>query len=310
MADILKFNYPEAEIDIIVNKRVEELISDYPNINKVHSIEKETISGIKHICKNGNYDITIIVRPVFKVALGVWLSPVKLRLGSGYRWYSFLFNIKHYRHRKHSEQHELEYNLDLLNELGCKRIENIKPRIVYNQNAEQSMLKKLNEHNASLNKPFIIIHPGSLGSALTWKTENFIELINKISSTQDLDYNILLTGSADEKDLLNKIKSKISNPEKIFLIDFLNLKELAELIRKAKLFISNSTGTIHIAAAVDTFTVGFYSPITAESSTRWAPYTDKKKIYSPEGYTGKDSMDSIKVDEVFAFVKRKLNQDL
>ena len=81
---------------------------------------------------------------------------------------------------------------------------------------------------------------------------------------------------------------------------------IAELIRKAKLFISNSTGTIHIAAAVNTFTIGFFSPITAENKVRWAPYTDKKKIFSPVGYTGEDSMDSIEVDEVFAFVKKYL----
>ena len=139
MADVLKFNYPEAEIDILVNKRVAELIIDYPNINKVHAIEKETISGIRRICNKGRYDIVIIVRPVFNVSLGVWLSRVKKRLGSGFRWYSFLFNIKHYRHRKYSEQHELEYNLELLNELGCKRIDNIKPQLAFNQPAEQSM---------------------------------------------------------------------------------------------------------------------------------------------------------------------------
>jgi ADP-heptose:LPS heptosyltransferase len=306
MADALKFNYPEAEIDILVNKRVAELIIDYPNINKVHAIEKETISGIRRICNNGKYDIVIIVRPVFNVSLGVWLSRVKKRLGSGFRWYSFLFNIKHYRHRKYSEQHELEYNLELLNELGCKRIDNIKPQLAHNSEAEQEMQRKLNEHQVPLDKPFIIVHPGSLGSAMTWKTDNFIELINKISSSKDLDFNIILTGSRDENDLLNKVKSNIIHSERIFLIDFLNLKELAELIRKAKLFISNSTGTIHIAAAVNTFTIGFFSPITAENKVRWAPYTDKKKIFSPVGYTGEDSMDSIEVDEVFAFVKKYL----
>jgi heptosyltransferase-3 len=304
IADTLKFNYPEAEIDILVNKRVAELILDYPNINKVHAIEKETISGIRRICNKGNYDIVIVVRPVFNAALAVWLSRVKLRLGSGYRWYSFLFNIKHYRHRKYSEQHELEYNL--LNEIGCKRLDKVKPQIVHNPQAKLEMRKKLNEHHIPLDKPFIIIHPGSLGSALTWKTDNFIELADKITSSIDLDFNIFITGSISEKDLLNKFKSNIHHSEKIFLIYFLNLKEIAELIRKAKLFISNSTGTIHIAAAVNTFTIGFFSPITAENKTRWAPYTEKKKIYSPAEYTGDDSMDSIEMDEVFAFVKKYL----
>ena len=103
MVNILKSNYVNAKIDILVNKRVAELIDDFPNINKVHSIEKDTLKAIKGICDENKYDVAIIVHPNFNIALAFYLARVKYRIGTGYRWYSFLFNLKHYQHRKYSE---------------------------------------------------------------------------------------------------------------------------------------------------------------------------------------------------------------
>jgi ADP-heptose:LPS heptosyltransferase len=47
------------------------------------------------------------------------------------------------------------------------------------------------------------------------------------------------------------------------------------------LFISNSTGPIHIAAALDRWIIGFYPKIPACSQNRWGPYTKKKYIFTP-----------------------------
>ena len=118
MVDALKAGYPGSEIDMLVQNRVYELICDYPNINKVHSIEKVTYRAVKEICQKNIYDLAIAVFPSFSVALGLYLGGVKHRLGTAYRWYSFLFNLKHYQHRKDSVKHESEYNLDLLKELN------------------------------------------------------------------------------------------------------------------------------------------------------------------------------------------------
>ena len=48
----------------------------------------------------------------------MFLSGIKNRIGTGYRWYSILFNNKLFEHRKYGDKHELEYNLNLLAKLG------------------------------------------------------------------------------------------------------------------------------------------------------------------------------------------------
>jgi ADP-heptose:LPS heptosyltransferase len=306
MVHALKFNYPDAEIDFLVNKRVFELVHDYPNINKVHAIEKDSLKDILRICKDNKYDTAIIVRPLFVIALAVFLSRIKYRVGTAYRWYSFLFNLKHYQHRKFSIKHELEYNLDLLAELRCKRIEDIKPKLEVSEKLTEAVKEKLSKRGIDPQKDFIIIHPGSLGSALTWKVGNFIELVNLLVKDVLCNFNILITGTKSDEVILNSLAKSVTKKDNVYIINDLGLKEFSALCKLAKMFVSNSTGPIHVAAAAGTFCVGFYSPVRTESAVRWAPYTDKRRIFTPqigEEKVNADVMDEIEPGEVLASIK-------
>ena len=301
----MKLNYPDAKIDFLVNRKVFELVQDYPNINKVHAIEKDSLTHIKRICKENDYDLAVAVRPLPMIAMALFLAGVKYRLGTGYRWYSFLFNLRHYEHRKYSEKHELEYNLNLLDELGCKRIDNAKPVLNVNPEETEIVINKLKSEGVDTKKKFIIIHAGSLGSAKKWKAENFTELINLIIFDGSFKKNIILTGTKADEETLNAVVSGLKKKENVYKITDLSLKEFAALCKMCILFISNSTGPIHVAAAVGAFCAGFYSPVTVESAVRWGPYTDKKKIFTPENgnISAKDDvMDQIKPDEVYKFI--------
>jgi ADP-heptose:LPS heptosyltransferase len=304
MVDTLRYNYPDVKIDFLVNKRVLELVQDYPNINKVHAIEKDSLKDILSICKENRYDIAIIVRPLFVIALAVFRSGIKYRLGTGYRWYSFLFNLKHYGHRKYSLKHELEYNLDLLDELNCKRIKDVVPQIQVDDNLKAEVKEKIGKKGADLYRDIIIIHPGSLGSAKTWSIENFAKLIDLLSNDKSCNFNILITGTKSDDTALNSLVNAVG--DKVIVINDLKLKEFAALCKMSSMFISNSTGPIHIAAAVGTFCIGFYSPVKVESAVRWAPYTDNKIIFTPEvkekGIPS-NVMDNINPQKVFEFIK-------
>jgi ADP-heptose:LPS heptosyltransferase len=298
--DTLKKCYPQAEIDFLVNKRVYELVEDYANAHKVISTEDVTSGAIKSLCKSNGYDLAVVVHPRFSIALGLYLGGVKHRLGTAYRWYSFLFNIKHYQHRKESVKHELEYNLDLLTELECD-IRYSKPVINVKQVVIKSVSDYLNKRGVNTAK-FIVIHIPSLGSAKVWSDENFIKLINLITSHSDIQ--IVLTGTPDDKSQIENAIAKLDNAGNVYPVYDLNLKHIAALLQLSKLFIGNSTGPIHIAAAVGTFCIGIYSPVRVESAVRWGPYTETKKIFQPDSdVDSKDVMDDIKPDEVFEFVR-------
>jgi ADP-heptose:LPS heptosyltransferase len=304
MVDTLKYNYPDAKIDFLVNKRVYELIQDYPNINKVHTIEKDTIKDIKQICHENNYDLAIAVHPSFPVAMGLFRSGVKYRLGTAYRWYSFLFNIRHKQHRKDSIKHELEYNLDLLNELNCKQINGLSPHIEVKEEILISVKNKLKANGIDLTKDYVVIHVPSLSSAKVWSDKNFVDLINMILKDKEPDFNIILSGTKGDEVQVKSVIGKLEKNDRVFGVFELNLKELAGLLKMAKFFVGNSTGPIHIAVAVGTFVIGLYSPVKVESPARWGPYTERKKVFVPEQKdNSRDVMDDIKPDIVYRFIK-------
>lgn len=302
--DALKACYPDSVIDFLVNKRVYDLVSDYPNINKVHAIEKVTIGGIKHIASEGNYDLAICVFPRFKIALGLFLAGIKYRLGTGYRWYSFLFNIKHFQHRKDSIKHESEYNLDLLREVNCNAGNELTPFLEVTDEQVEHLKTRLNKIGINIDSGYIVVHVSSLGSAKVWSDDNFISLINLILNDKLLNYDIFLTGTKEDIYQVKHIAEGTLNNGRVRIIPELNLKGLAVLLKNAEMFIGNSTGPIHIAAAAGTFVIGLYSPARTENQVRWGPVTDRKMVFSPViDDNSRNVMDDIKPEEVFAFVK-------
>lgn len=309
MIDALKSKFPDVKIDILVQSRIYELVCDYPNINKVHSIEKVTSMTVKNICKKGNYDVGIAVFPTLNVALGMFLGGVKYRIGIAYRWYSFLFNLKHYQHRKDSIKHESSYNMDLLRELNIVYDKEITINLQIKKEHLLSAMCKLKDIGVKIDERYIVVHIPSLGSAKVWKDENFKILLNMMLNNVNNCYQLILTGTKEDKDQVKQIAQSLPENNRVFCVFNLNLKELAAVLNKATLFIGNSSGPIHIAAAVGVFVVGLYSPVKVECPLRWGPLTDKKMMFAPKyDDDSRDVMNDIKPEDVYNFINNFLKK--
>lgn len=283
LAKKIKEKYPDSKVSFLVREYTKALVTNHPYVDDVIILKERNstpilLENIRNL-KKYNFDTVIIVYPTFKISLIIFLSAIKNRIGSGYRLYSFLFNKKVYEHRKHAIKHELEYNLSLLTHLGINSdygTNNVSFDIIIDNSSLKSVEKILGNSGIGLNEKFIIIHPGSGGSAIDLPIEKFEELIKLLT---DKKYKVVLTGTEKETDLCNQLKLNE------FVFNFagkFNLEELIALISKSSLLIANSTGPIHIAAALNKYTFGFYPKVKVCSAKRWGPYTDKKFIYEPE----------------------------
>lgn len=283
LARIIKQHYPNAKVTFLVRAYTKALVENNHFIDEVIILKEESTKiliaeNVKQL-KQKNFDTTIVVYPTFKIALIVFLSGIKYRVGSGYRLYSFLFNKKVYEHRKDAVKHELEYNLSLLSQLGINHIGGTN-NVSFDLDVNKSSLNKIESLLGSLGinnkEKFVIIHPGSGGSAVDLPIDKFIELVKMLSEKK---VKVVLTGSENEKEICNKL---VLNELVFNLAGKLNLEELIALISKCSLLIANSTGPIHIAAALGKYTFGFYPKVKVCSAKRWGPYTVKKFIYEPE----------------------------
>lgn len=305
MINALRSAYPKAAIDMLVQSRVYELVHDFPGLNKVHQMDKVTTGQVRKLCKREKYDLGIAVYPTFEVALGMFLGGVKHRLGTGYRWYSFLFNLPHYQHRKDAIKHESLYNLDLLEELNVIYQKELSISLEVRDEHCVNAIGKLKAKGFDETQRYIVVHIPSLGSAKVWSNRNFLELLKNILDNVNNYYQVVLTGTMDDEPLVKRIMDKLPADNRVIGVFDLNLKELAAILSKATLFVGNSTGPIHIAAAVGTFAVGLYSPVKVESPVRWGPLTEKKKIFVPEeDDSSMDVMNDIEPNEVYNFINK------
>jgi ADP-heptose:LPS heptosyltransferase len=281
MAPIIKKYFPDCKVTFLLREYTRPLAENNSNIDEVITLNEKKgkllISKNAALLKN-KYDACVIAYPNFRIALILFFANVKTRIGTGYRWYSFLFNKKIYEHRKYGERHELEYNVRLLRELGIDESineENVSFGISPSRENLETIKNELITLGIDFAKQIIIVHPGSGGSAVDLSLEKMRTIVRLLSQEA---IEILVTGSRDEKELC---QSLVVNSSTKNLAGKFNLGELTALINYSNLMIANSTGPIHIAAALGKHVIGFYPKFNAVSPKRWGPYTTKKKIFSP-----------------------------
>ncbi len=106
------------------------------------------------------------------------------------------------------------------------------------------------------NELLIGIHLGASKSDKTWPVSSFAALADMI--TAKLGYRILLFGSPSETDLGNEFE-KIVKYRPINLIGKTGIGELAALLNRCSLLISNDTGPLHLATAVGTKVIDIFT---------------------------------------------------
>jgi heptosyltransferase-3 len=314
LAEIIKKYFPGCKITFLIREYTKSILGGNPFIDEVLILQeyegrpliKENVKKIS----GKNFDSCVIVYPTFSLALIIYLTQIKNIVGTGYRWYSFFFNHKVFQHRKYAEMHELEFNMKLLEVFGIKE-KPCKKDISFNLIVKEN--QKVSEFiNSTVkgNKKLVIIHPGSGGSAVDLPVEKFKELVLMLNERNDIE--LIITGSEQETKLCESliISERVHN-----LAGKFNLGELISLINKADIFISNSTGPLHIAAALGKNTIGFYPNLLQCSAKRWGPYSDKSVVFKPQNECSDcekeqcykaECMNSIDMQNVYSVILDKL----
>ncbi len=312
MVQVLKKNFPTADISMLVNSYTSEILDENALIDEILLDDDAGARLIPFFSqlrsmRARKFDAAVVVHPILRLALLVFLAGIPTRVGTGYRWYSFLFNRRVYEHRKYAEKHEVEYNLNLLSALGC-RWDGSPDFGLQVSGASAERVTKLLDKLAITDEDFLLlIHPGSGSSARDWSPKNFGKFAKRC--VDELDAKVLLTGRENEEEIIHETLQQIPRGA-VSLVNKLDLRDLVAMIRRADLFVSNSTGPLHIAAALGTPVIGIYPPIRECSPTRWGPYTTKRRVFVPDvnlcprcqgrECEASDCMDQITVDQVFA----------
>ena len=227
----IKKDLPDAEVHFLTKRQYIGLVNNNPNIDKVHSIVKDTNEIITQL-KAEKFD--------FIVDLHNNLRTFKLRIGLKTKAYQFpKINLKKwllttFKINKMPDIHIVDRYFMAVKDLGVKNdglgLDFIIPKLDE---------IRLNEYH--IDSDFIAYAIGAQFATKKLPTTKIIELLNKIDKTI-----VLLGGPSDIKEA-RQITDSCRNT--INLCGDLNLNQSASILKQATKVISHDTGLMHIASA-------------------------------------------------------------
>lgn len=199
------------------------------------------------------------------------------------------------------KKHQSERNLDVVRQVGCdltpEEIEKIK--IVLSKEDERNANNFINHHFSNKSKKIIAVHPGGGKAPNIWPVENFFNLLLRLYE----NYNnyVLITCGPMDKEIVDKLTTKLIEKNIEYVIENLPVKHLCAALKRTDLYITNDTGTMHLAASSGTKLIGLFGPTQIYE---WASHGENQLYIRPE--SGK--IDDISVDEVFILSKKVLEK--
>lgn len=289
----LKEAFPGSRLVLAVNPYLQELAGCIDCLdelilweNRRHNLRE--IFKFAGELKRRKFDLCAIFNPSKEFNIISFLAGIPIRVGYARKW-GFLLTRKIEDEKYLGDRHEIEYNLDLLKQLGVP--------------AEKSSLSLRTEDNGLFDEfksRAVALHPWTSDSLKQWPLENFAELAKKLAEV--LNLKVLIVGGKLE---VLRSQQYFSGPSNniVNLTGKTTLKELALLLKKCRLLISGDSGPVHLASCVQTPVIAlFRADMPEKGSCRWGPKSPSSIIIE------KNRLADITVDEVFAKAKDLLTR--
>ncbi len=280
--ETMKRRYPKCSIEVLASLYASPILENNPHVDRIMRVQNDMLRKDKlykkdllHKIKLGNYKAVVVLFPERRISQLFHKADIPIRIGTAGRFHSLFFNVHLLHSRKSNKKHESDFNLDFLAFFKNGSIV-YKPR-VYLRDKELNNARRILAE-AKVEFPFVVLHPGSGGSAECWPISQFIELYGALDRA---GVNVVISGSEDEGEACDQIaREKGITLKKI--TGRTDLRTLAAVLSLSDVVVSNSTGPLHLAAALDTQVVGLYPSKTIMSPRRWGPLGNNDIVIVPE----------------------------
>ena len=305
---LLKDNLPDTEIHALVPEYTAPMAEICKHIDKIiidpgkQSGPKKLLQLLQNI-KNEHYNAVITLFSTTRAGLIVFFSRISYRLAPATKIAQIFYNHRLVQRRSRSEKPEYIYNSDLVMYFLAKhgitspQIASA-PYLSFPKNEIIDIKNNfLQQHNIPEHHKLIFIHPGSGGSANNLSPEQYAKLANKLNTKSG--HSIVITAGPGEIVTAKKVIKEINNASCILYESKEGLVMFSKHIQFADLFISGSTGPLHIAGALDTPTAGFYTRRRSATSLRWQTLNspEKRLSFSPKLEAEAENMQAIDIEQ-------------
>jgi ADP-heptose:LPS heptosyltransferase len=315
----IRANYPDVQIVYVTTESNRKLAQSIPEINTVVALNDSSFTTLIFGFFPFIYRlIRLRINHYFDLEIYSNFSSLVTTLSMATNRFGYYLRSSQYRLGIYT--HMMFYNIDspiyqtYLQLIRAFPISREVTTLKAPQFAETRVLSRFGlEENG-----YIIINPNASDLRLErrWDSSKFSALIQRIYR-EFPDMTVVLIGSADEGEYVNRLLSEVPNPNVVSTAGKTGIAELFELIQRSKMVITNDSGPMHIAFAFQKITIGLFGPCSPEQYG-FHPFSIPvyKKIYcSPcvhefdisPCHGNNQCMQLIEVDEVFGHVKTVLS---
>ncbi|MFA6142937.1 MAG: glycosyltransferase family 9 protein [Candidatus Omnitrophota bacterium] len=248
---ILAKAFPGSRIDVMVGPQGKEIFERDPAVFKLIIYDKHMPIVDKRRLqlklKKLKYDLVVDIRnTVFPILLAPKYRTPTIR--------KYPSNIMH-RKRRH---------IYLLKALGIDAADEESYIHIPGQDEEyvDSLLKK-----EGIITPIVVVNAGAKSHLKRWTMEGFAEVADRLVS--ECRANIIFIGQNEDQVLVGDVMAKMKHAAHNF-VNKTNVRQLAGLLKRAKLVITNDSAPLHLGCAVGANVLAIFGP------------TDPKK-YGPTG---------------------------
>jgi heptosyltransferase-2 len=313
----LKALFPKSHLTILIPSHLADLWKTFPHIDEIIPFQKKGGIGsiwedinLSQSLKERNFDLAVILPRSFRSAFHIYLARIPIRIGYRDEGRSLFLTHGIHRTQETLHVHRVHYYQRLLEPFG--KIETPPSPQVYLREEDRRWANQvLLDLGISEGKPLIGMNPGATyGLAKCWYPDRFGELGRRLS--EKWQANILLFGKEGERPIILEIQRHLGT-KGIDLTGKTSLLQLAALLERCALLVTNDTGTMHVAAAVGIPVVALFGSTPPPITGPWGDDhvvvkkdVDCSPCWKRVCATDHRCMKLITVDDVEEVVDRKL----
>jgi heptosyltransferase-2 len=254
----LKVRYPKASLDVLAPAWSAPLTLRMPEIN--HNVALPFAHGelnlgkrweIAQQIKKAQYDRCYVLPNSFKSALVPFLAGIKRRIGWRGEWrYGLLNDVRRLDKTRYPLM--IERYIALAYEPHAPKQPILQPSLTI---TAKERMDALNKYDLSTHKPILVLCPGAeFGPSKRWPEEHYGKFAQHYLAQ---NWQVWILGSPKDSDCAKKIQ-EITEYACHDLTGKTSLGEAIDLMSLADLVLSNDSGLMHIAAALNRPLVALY----------------------------------------------------
>lgn len=258
----LRRTYPNAYITAMCRAPYGDLLRENPDINELFCFNKGSSFGpgcdrkaVIETLKKGRYDLGVLLTHSLSSAWLFWQGKVLTRVGYNGNGRGLLLSSGVRLPKQMHQQHLVKTYKMLLAPLGIE-VSDARPRIHLTEKETESAKFLLQQHGVSDQSLVVGINPGATyGSAKCWLPDRFREVTKQLLKEEDLF--VVYFGDQATTTLVKEICKGLS-PRVVNLAGLTSMRELAALINLCDVLLTNDSGPMHVADALDTEVVALF----------------------------------------------------